>query len=277
MRIAKQSMKIINSTYPRTLKRSNFLDFPDLESCNKESIINLDDKIKYVGNSGFVKLVDCMPRTIPQNCKHLMCDHAIVQAARVSLNEGIKTSEKDTKLIDFLIKHKHTSPFEMVKFKFHIKCPIFVQRQWIRHRTANVNEISGRYSVLIPEFYIPEKIYDQGKMNKQMSGNEIHDKCTKMLFQQYINNSFKQYNTYKLLLNKGVSREMARIGLPMNMYTEFYWCIDLHNLMNFIRLRSAYNAQSEIKEFSDSMKELISDICPHTIKSFEKYNSIKTD
>tara|TARA_Y100000741_G_C18259499_1_gene560102 strand:+ start:2518 stop:3246 length:729 start_codon:yes stop_codon:yes gene_type:complete len=239
---------------------------------NNPGFISLSNKIKHIGNSGFVKLVDCMPRVIPDNCKKLMCDHAIVQAARVSFNDGIKTPEKDAKLIDFLIKHKHTSPFEMVKFKFHIKCPLFVQRQWIRHRTANVNEISGRYSVLNPEFYIPDKIYDQGKLNKQMSGDEIHSKNTKELFADYMRISVKQYSIYKTLVDHGVSKEMARIGLPLNMYTEFYWCIDLHNLMNFIKLRSAVNAQHEIKEYSDAMKELISDLCPNTIKSFDKYN-----
>ena len=146
------------------------------------TVVNLDDKIKHIGNSGFVKLVDCLPRVVPNNCTKLMCDYAVVQAARVSFNEGIKKHDQDVKLIDFLIKHKHTSPFEMVKFKFHIKAPIFVQRQWIRHRTANVNEISGRYSVLNEEFYLPEKIYDQGKLNKQMSGNEITDSHTKKLY-----------------------------------------------------------------------------------------------
>ena len=236
--------------------------------------ISMGSKIKHIGNAGFVRMVDCMPRVIPRESKHLMCDHAIVQAARVSFNEGMKTPEKDSKLIDFLLRHKHTSPFEMVKFKFHVKCPIFVQRQWIRHRTANVNEISGRYSVLSPEFYIPDKIYDQGKINKQMSGNEIHCKITKELFNDYMTNSVKQYNTYKLLVEKGVSRETARIGLPVNMYTEFYWSIDLHNLLNFIRLRSAYNAQSEIKEYSDAMKDLISELCPQTVKSFDKYNKL---
>lgn len=273
MQSMRKSIRIVNSVYPQVQKRTNFLDFPDTH----EKIINTTGKIKYIGNSGFVKLVDCMPRVIPHNCKHLMCDHAIVQAARVSLNEGIKSPEKDTKLIDFLIRHKHTSPFEMVKFKFHIKCPLFVQRQWIRHRTANVNEISGRYSVLNPEFYVPEKIYDQGKMNKQMSGNEIDCKNTKELFDDYIRSSVKMYSFYKRLIDHGVSRETARIGLPLNMYTEFYWSIDLHNLMNFIRLRSAYNAQSEIREFSDSMKELISDLCPHTIKAFEKYQLSNAD
>lgn len=237
-------------------------------------ILNLTNKISFIGNGGFVKIVDVMPRVIPEGCKSLMCDHAIVQAARVSLNEGIKTTEKDVKLIDFLIRHKHTSPFEMVKFKFHVKAPIFVQRQWIRHRTANVNEISGRYSVIDPEFYYPKNIRDQGKMNKQMSGNKIECKNTNELFQTYMNNSMKQYNIYKLLVDKGVSRETARIGLPQNMYTEFYWSIDLHNLLNFIRLRSAYNAQSEIKEYSDAMKDLIKSLVPNTIKSYDKYNQV---
>lgn len=242
-----------------------------------EGLLHLVDKIKYVntdtyGTPGFVRLVDCMPRYIPKDCDHLMCDHAIVQAARVSFNEGIKTPEKDKNLIDFLIKHKHTSPFEMVKFKFHIKCPIFVQRQWIRHRTANVNEISGRYSVMKGEFYCPKTIYDQGKLNKQMSGNEITDQETKHLFEEYMTNSYKQYNVYNKLIKKGVSREIARIGLPQNMYTEFYWSTDLHNLLNFIRLRSAPNAQSEIKEYSDAMKELITDLCPNTIEAYDKYS-----
>jgi|TARA_B110001450_G_scaffold42652_1_gene38925 thymidylate synthase (FAD) len=235
-------------------------------------VINLSSKISTIGNAGFVKIVDVMPRVIPEGCKSLMCDHAIVQAARVSLNEGIKTAEKDVKLIDFLIRHKHTSPFEMVKFKFHIKAPIFVQRQWIRHRMANVNEISGRYSVINPEFYYPNTLHDQGKMNKQMSGNKIDCKVTNDLFKNYMVNSMKQYNIYKLLISKGVSREIARIGLPQNMYTEFYWSIDLHNLLNFIRLRSAYNAQSEIKEYSDAMKELITELVPNTIESYDKYN-----
>lgn len=243
-----------------------------------DGLINLDKSIKHVntdtyGPPGFVRLVDCMPRYIPEDCKHLMCDHAIVQAARVSFDQGIKTPDKDKSLIDFLIRHKHTSPFEMVKFKFHIKCPIFVQRQWIRHRTANVNEISGRYSVMKAEFYCPRTIYDQGKLNKQMSGNEITDQETKYLFDEYMSNSYKQYNVYNQLIKKGVSREIARIGLPQNMYTEFYWSIDLHNLLNFIRLRSAHNAQSEIREYSDAMKNLITDLCPNTIEAFDKYSN----
>ena len=245
---------------------------PKITKPKNNIVLDIDDKIKCIGNSGFVKLVDCMPRIIPDNCRHLMADYAIVQAARVSFNEGIKDCEKDTRLIDFLIRHKHTSPFEMVKFKFHIKCPLFVQRQWIRHRTANVNEISGRYSVLSEEFYIPDKIYDQGKLNKQMSGNEIKDSGINKLYSEYINNCYKQYNTYKMLINKGVSKEIARMGLPLNLYTEFYWCIDLHNLLNFIKLRSADNAQKEIKEYSDAMKELITPISPNTISSFNKYN-----
>jgi thymidylate synthase (FAD) len=269
MNVLRNSLKV-KSILPILSKRNNFLDFPDKKSITN-LVINLENKMVNIGTNGFVRLVDCMPRTIPDNCKHLMCDHAIVQAARVSFDEGLKTREQDIRLIDFLIRHKHTSPFEMVKFKFHIKAPIFVQRQWIRHRTANVNEISGRYSVLKPEFYIPDKIYDQGKLNKQMSGNEINNKNTKEIFDEYMRQSVKMYSMYKRLVEHGVSRETSRIGLPVNMYTEFYWCIDLHNLMNFIKLRSADNAQSEIKEYSDSMKYLISDLCPNTISSFEKH------
>jgi len=238
----------------------------------KPIIIDIGGKVEHIGNAGFVRLVDCMPRIIPQDCDHLMCDYAIVQAARVSYNEGIKSRKQDISLIDFLIKHKHTSPFEMVKFKFHVKAPLFVQRQWIRHRTANVNEISGRYSVLDDEFYIPEKIYEQGNGNKQVSGKEIKGTPINLLYDDYIKNSHKQYSMYKRLIDGGVSREIARIGLPINMYTEFYWCIDLHNLMNFIRLRSASNAQPEIKEYSDSLKNLIESLCPNTIKSYDKYN-----
>lgn len=251
------------------------------ENLKYNGLINLENKIKLTLNSnregtpGFVRLVDCMPRYIPEDCKHLMCDHAIVQAARVSFGQGIKTPEKDKGLIDFLIKNKHTSPFEMVKFKFHIKCPIFVQRQWIRHRMANVNEISGRYSVIKGEFYCPDDIHQQGKLNKQMSGNKITDDEIKKLFKSYISNSYQQYNIYHKLLKNGVSREIARIGLPQNMYTEFYWSIDLHNLLNFIRLRSAQNSQAEIREYSDAMKELITELCPNTINSFDKYSNMK--
>ena len=236
----------------------------------KNIVLNLDKFFKPIANAGFVKLVDCMPRVIPNNAKHLMCDHAIVQAARVSLNQGIKTPDKDIGLINFLVKHRHTSPFEMVKFKFHVKAPIFIQRQWIRHRTANVNEISGRYSVLSDDFYFPQKVYDQGKMNKQMSGNVICDSKIRNKYYNYLKNCRTQYELYQDLINSGVSREMARIGLPINMYTEFYWSIDLHNLMNFMRLRSAENAQLEIKEYSDSIKCMISELCPNTMKAFEE-------
>jgi thymidylate synthase (FAD) len=237
-----------------------------------DNVIDLSTKQINVGNAGFIKLVDCMPRVISQECKELMCDFAIVQAARVSLDQGTKNVEQDSKLIDFLIKNKHTSPFEMVKFKFHVKCPIFIQRQWIRHRMANVNEISGRYSILKPDFYIPEKICVQGEFNKQMSGEEIKNPDVIDLFKTYIETANQQYSTYNKLIDMGVSKEMARIGLPLNMYTEFYWCIDLHNLLNFMRLRSAPNAQPEIRQYSNAIKELIRDLCPHTINSFEKYN-----
>jgi thymidylate synthase (FAD) len=228
-------------------------------------------------SKGFVGLVDCMPRVIPNEASQLKCDYAIVQAARVSVGEGIKDFETDSKLIDFLLRHSHTSPFEMVRFKFHVKAPIFVVRQWFRHRMANVNEISGRYSVLPNEFYIPENLHKQNKGNKQMSGDVIDDNSINLKLQEYMGGCREQYFVYDELVKHGVARETARIGLPMNLYTEFYWCIDLHNLLNFIRLREAKNAQPEIREYASSIKELIKDLCPVTLKSFDNHitNSVK--
>ena len=223
-----------------------------------------------------VKLVDCMPRVIPDNCKKLMCDHAIVQAARVSFNDGIKTPEKDAKLIDFLIKHKHTSPFEMVKFKFHVKAPIFVARQWFRHRMGNYNEISGRYAELKDELYIPEKVSSQSKINKQLSANDnlLENKRVNNLFNNYMSDSIKQFNNYNDLIDVGVSREIARIGLPLNTFTEFYFSIDLHNLLNFIKLRNSKNAQYEIKEYASVIQDIITELCPITMKAFDEYKTI---
>jgi thymidylate synthase (FAD) len=226
---------------------------------------------KDILNKGFVKLIDCMPRIIPYGAEELKCDYAIAQAARVSVGQGLKTPETDTKLIKFLLRNKHTSPFEMVRFKFHVKAPIFIQRQWIRHRTANVNEISGRYSQLKGEFYIPDLIQFQSTVNKQSSIGEIDNKSTKELFDSYMRNSVRQYTEYNRLIELGVSKETARIGLPLNLYTEFYWSIDLHNLFNFIKLRQAEYAQPEIRLYAEGIKDLIKDLCPVSIESFEDY------
>jgi thymidylate synthase (FAD) len=226
---------------------------------------------KNVLNKGFVRLLDCMPRIVPRSAIGLNCDYAIAQAARVSVGGGIKNTETDSKLIRFLLRNKHTSPFEMVRFKFHVKAPIFIQRQWIRHRTANVNEISGRYSQLKGEFYIPTAIKRQSTLNKQMSNEEIYNKNTNDLFDSYMKNSVRQYTEYNRLIELGVSKETARIGLPLNLYTEFYWCIDLHNLFNFIKLRQAEYAQPEIRLYAEGIKDLIRDLCPVSLEAFEDH------
>ena len=165
--------------------------------------IKLFNKTKNVLDSGFIKLVDCMPRVVSYEGWNLKCDSAIVQAARVSFDSGMKDFNTDKNLIHFLLKHKHTSPFEMVKFKFHIKAPLFVQRQWIRHRMSNVNEISGRYSVLKDHFYYPTKLGKQSPFNKQVSddSNLLEDKKVKTLFNKYVKQTQNQYNIYKKLLD----------------------------------------------------------------------------
>ena len=238
--------------------------------------ISLHASSKQVLKNGFVKLIDCMPRQIPLDSRKLMCDSAIVQAARVSYGQGLKDYETDSKLINYLFKHKHTSPFEMVKFKFHVKAPIFVARQWFRHRMGNYNEISGRYSELKEEIYFPDKVSSQSKINKQLSANDnlLENKRVNNLFSNYISDSKQQFKNYNDLIDVGVSREIARIGLPLNTFTEFYFCIDLHNLLNFIKLRNSKNAQYEIKEYASKIQDIIEPLCPITMKAFNNHKTI---
>ena len=241
-------------------------------------VIPLHFSNKKVLDKGFVKLIDCMPRIISLDSRKLMCDSAIVQAARVSYGQGLKNYETDSKLINYLYKHKHTSPFEMVKFKFHVKAPIFVVRQWFRHRMGNYNEISGRYSELKDDIYVPNKISSQSKINKQLSANDnlltISNDTLKKLLLTTTKNNVSQYLTYENLMKEGVSREIARINLPLSLYTEFYFSIDLHNLLNFIKLRNSKNAQYEIKEYASAIQTIIEPLCPITMKAFNNYKNI---
>ena len=238
--------------------------------------IPLHNSSKQVLKNGFVKLIDCMPRQIPLDSRKLMCDSAIVQAARVSYGQGLKDYETDSKLINYLYKHKHTSPFEMVKFKFHVKAPIFVARQWFRHRMGNYNEISGRYSELKEEIYFPDKVSTQSKINKQLSSDD--DISNNVRVKNLMNNTEMynkiQFNNYKELMNAGVSREIARINLPLSLFTEFYFSIDLHNLLNFIKLRNSKNAQYEIKEYASKIQDIIEPLCPITMKAFNNHKTI---
>jgi thymidylate synthase (FAD) len=223
---------------------------------NKENIINCLDK-------GFVRLID-----------HMGDDAAIVQAARVSYGDGTKSVNEDKGLIRYLMRNKHTSPFEMVEFKFHVKLPIFIARQWIRHRTANVNEYSGRYSEMKDEFYVPniENIKAQSKNNKQGRSNEEFSEDLAQNFLKSLegNQSFL-YNEYRNYLDQNVAREIARINLPLSNYTEWYWKIDLHNLFHFLRLRLDKHAQFEIRVYAEAICELIKPIVPFAYQAFEDY------
>jgi len=214
---------------------------------------------------GYVKLVDSMPQV------HL--DSAIVQAARVSYaNSGsAKPARSDEGLIRHLMRHYHTTPFEMVEFKFYIKMPIFIARQHFRHRTASINEISARYSEVTPEFFVPEQYRTQSLINKQCSEGNIdldHGPQTE--------SCEKAFEVYNKLLEDGCSRELARCHLPQSTYTEFFWKINLHNLMHYLRLRMAPDAQPEIQEYARAIFECIKPLLPITMKAFMDFriNSI---
>lgn len=223
-------------------------------------------------DQGHVALIDVMPRLVPE--KQKTADYAIVQAARVSYGDGTKSVNEDRGLIRYLMRHVHTTPFEMVEFKFHCKMPIFVARQWIRHRTANVNEVSGRYSVLKEEFYIPtpENIRQQSKTNKQGGEQQVSEGLAGQFMWDVKTVCKGGYDLYFDYLEEGISREQARMLLPLNLYTEWYWKIDLHNLFHFLGLRCDKHAQWEIRVFADAMLELIKPIVPWAVEAWEDYH-----
>jgi len=219
-------------------------------------------------NHGFVRLVDYMGG-----------DESIVQAARVSYGKGTKTVSEDRTLIRYLMRHQHTTPFEMVEFKFHIKLPIFVARQWIRHRTANVNEYSGRYSIMPEEFYVPEEsvIKYQNSLNKQGRDNEeVQPEIRKRVLEILLQEQKSSFNGYQEMLEYNIARELARINLPLSLYTQWYWKIDLHNLFHFLKLRMDKHAQYEIRVYAEKMAEIVKVIVPMAYEAFEDYvlNSI---
>jgi thymidylate synthase (FAD) len=223
-----------------------------------------------VHDHGLVALVDVMPRLAPAG---KTADYAIVQAARVSYGAGTKQVNEDRGLIRYLARHRHTTPFEMVEFKFHHVMPIFVARQWIRHRTANVNEYSARYSVVRDRFYHPsaENVRKQSASNRQ-GGDEPMDPVTAKEFLQYLDDLERGYAKYEQFLEKGVARELARIALPASVYTEWYWKIDLHNLFHFLSLRMDSHAQQEIRDYADAMFALVRPIVPIAAEAFLDYN-----
>lgn len=225
---------------------------------------------------GFVALVDAMPRLVPQG--HT-ADQAVVQAARVSYGAGTKRVNEDRGLIRYLLRHEHTTPFEMVEFKFHVSMPIFVARQWIRHRTANVNEYSGRYSVMPDRFFrLPiDAVRKQSSSNRQ-GGEDLFDTTdakdleTAEEFVAYLDQVEALYASYESLVDKDVSRELARIGLPTSQFTQWYWKCDLHNILRFLKLRLDAHAQKEIREYAQAMHDLIAPIVPVTMEAWRDYH-----
>jgi thymidylate synthase (FAD) len=221
-----------------------------------------EDCVKVL-DKGFVRLVDVMGN-----------DESITQAARVSYGKGTKQLNEDIGLIRYLMRHQHTTPFEMVEFKFHCRMPIFVARQWIRHRTANVNEYSGRYSEMKDEFYTPNPndIRPQSVLNKQgRSEDTLPDGMADQAANAFKSGQDDAYAQYQEFLEQGIAREIARINLPVSNYTEWYWKIDLHNLFHFLRLRIDAHAQYEIRVFAEAIAELVKPFVPHAWQAFEDY------
>ena len=239
---------------------------PELEKILYEALPVLDH--------GFVRVVDYMGD-----------DTSIVQSARVSYGKGTKKVSTDSGLIKYLMRHRHSTPFEMCEIKYHVKLPIFVARQWIRHRTANVNEYSARYSILDKEFYLPakENLAVQSKNNRQGRGDLIDGKQADDVLKILKEDAEKSYNNYETILNerydgtiinenqKGLARELARMNLTLNTYTQWYWKTDLLNLLNFLSLRADDHAQYEIRAYADVMIDSLKRWVPITYEAFMDY------
>jgi len=239
---------------------------PELETILYEAIPLLDH--------GFIRVVDYMGN-----------DSSIVQAARVSYGKGTKKVSTDAGLIKYLMRHWHSTPFEMCEIKYHVKLPIFIARQWIRHRTANVNEYSARYSILDKEFYLPshEHLAAQSQSNRQGRGDVLEGAQAKKVLDLLKNDAERTYNNYEMMLNErydgsvidekevGLARELARMNLTLNTYTQWYWKTDLLNLMNFLRLRADHHAQFEIRTYADAMLDTLKKWVPITYEAFMDY------
>ncbi len=239
---------------------------PALEDILYEAIPVLDH--------GFVRVIDYMGD-----------DAAVVQAARVSYGKGTKRVNEDRGLIHYLLRHRHTTPFEMCEIKYHVKLPIFVARQWIRHRTANVNEYSARYSILDNEFYIPapEHLAAQSTSNRQGRGGVLSGQEAERVLSLLRDDAERAYRGYAEMLNEtergeaidgerqGLARELARMNLSLNFYTQWYWKTDLHNLLNFLSLRADAHAQYEIRAYAEAMIGTVERWVPMTAEAFRQY------
>ena len=239
---------------------------PALEGILYEAIPVLDH--------GFIRVIDYMGD-----------DAAVVQAARVSYGKGTKKVNEDRGLIQYLMRHRHTTPFEMCEIKYHVKLPIFVARQWIRHRTANVNEYSARYSILDNEFYIPnpEQLAAQSTSNRQGRGDILTGAEAQRVLELLREDAARAYRGYVEMLNEdesgaaidperqGLARELARMNLSLNFYTQWYWKTDLHNLLNFLSLRADAHAQYEIRVYAEAMIGTVERWVPMTAEAFHQY------
>lgn len=204
-------------------------------------------------------------------------DAAITQAARVSYGRGTKSVSNDEGLIRYLMRHWHSTPFEMCEVKFHVKLPVFVARQWIRHRTANVNEYSARYSILDREFYIPspDQLAAQSTVNNQGRGEVLQGDEAARVLDLLREDAMRSYDHYEAMLSQdgqqGLARELARMNLPANIYTQWYWKVDLHNLFHFLRLRADAHAQYEIRAYAEAICGIVRDWVPFAYAAFEDY------
>ena len=239
---------------------------PELEKVLYQAMPALDH--------GFIRVIDYMGD-----------DSSIVQSARVSYGKGTKQVSTDSGLIKYLMRHWHSTPFEMCEIKYHVKLPIFIARQWIRHRTANVNEYSARYSILDKEFYLPtqENLAAQSSSNRQGRGDVLEGKQAEEVLNLLKSDAERTYGNYETMLNekfdgstidenkKGLARELARMNLTLNTYTQWYWKTDLLNLMNFLRLRADHHAQYEIRAYADVMLDTLKRWVPITYEAFMDY------
>lgn len=265
MSISGKESEVLQTSEDQSLKTLR-ATVPEIEEILYKTIPILDH--------GFIRVIDYMGN-----------DASIVQAARVSYGSGTKKISQDRGLIAYLMRHRHSTPFEMCEIKFHIKLPIFIARQWIRHRTANVNEYSARYSILGKDFYLPKKehLAMQSKSNKQGRENALKDADAERVLAVLKQDATQCYNHYQDMLNEdsegniideskpNLARELARMNLTLNYYTEWYWKVDLHNLMHFLSLRADDHAQYEIKVYAKAMLDILKKWVPLTYEAFEDY------
>ncbi len=265
------------------IKKEQLAEIEDLRKSKNQTLRPVSPELEEVLykpiellDHGFVRVVDYMGN-----------DSSVVQAARVSYGAGTRKVNADKGLINYLMAHRHTTPFEMCEIKFHIKLPIFIARQWIRHRTASVNEYSARYSIMEDEFYIPkgENLAAQSKVNHQGrdEGKVLNADEQKKVLEILKKDALNSYDHYLDMINQdkdgniadeskeGLARELARMNLPINCYTQWYWKIDLHNLFHFLHLRADSHAQYEIRVYAQAMLDLVKKWVPHSYEAFMKH------